>query len=45
MGQDRISRLAKEFLLDRLIRVKLLECESCLAEKATIKPFSKVSRA
>jgi len=39
VGQDRINRLAKEGLLDRLTRVKLPRCESCLAGKATMKPF------
>jgi len=45
VGQDRISRLAKEGLLDQLTRVKLPRCELCLTEKATIKPFGKASRA
>jgi len=44
MGQDRMGRLAKEGLLDRLTRVKLPRCEPCLAGKATIKPFSKAMR-
>ena len=45
VGQDRISRLAKECLRDRLTKVKLPRCESCLDGKATIKPFGKASRA
>ena len=45
VGQDRMGRLAKEGLLDRLTRVKLPRCEPCLAGKATIKPFSKPMRA
>ena len=45
VGQDRISRLAKEGLLDRLTRIKLPRCESCLAGKTTIKPFGKALRA
>jgi len=43
-SQDRMSRLAKEGLLDRLTKVKLPKCESCLAGKATAKPFGKASR-
>jgi len=35
ISQDRMNRLAKEGLLDRLTKVKLLRCESCLAGKAT----------
>ena len=45
IGQDRMSRLAKEGLLDQLAKVKLPRCESCLAGKATAKPFGKASRA
>ena len=45
IGQDRMNRLAKEGLLDRLTKVKLTKCELCLAGKATAKPFGKVSRA
>jgi len=44
IDQDRVSRLAKEGILDRLTKVKLSECESCLAGKATAKPFDKASR-
>ena len=45
IGQDRMNRAAKEGLLDRLTKVKLPRCESCLAGKATAKPFGKASRA
>ena len=45
IGQDRMSRLVKEGLLKRLTKVKLPRCESCLAGKATAKPFGKASRA
>jgi len=40
-----MSRLVKEGLLDPLTKVKLLRCESCLASKATAKPFGKAARA
>jgi len=40
-----VNRLAKEDFLDRLTKVKLPKCESCLAGKATAKPFGKASRA
>ena len=40
-----MSRLAKEGLLDQLIKVKLLRCEPCLVGKATTKPFGKASMA
>ena len=40
-----MSRLAKEGLLDQVTKVKLPRCESCLAGKATAKPFGKASRA
>jgi len=36
VGHDRMGRLAKEGLLDRLTRVKLPRCEPCLTGKATI---------
>ena len=44
VGQDRMGRLAKEGLLYRLTRAKLPRCELCLADNATIKPFSKAMR-
>jgi len=44
VGQDRLNRLAKNGILDRLTRVKWPRCESCLAGKATIKPFGKASK-
>jgi len=40
-----MNRLAKEGLLDRLTKVKLPQCESCLAGKTTAKPFGKASTA
>ena len=45
VGQDRMGRLAKKGLLDRLTRVKLPRYKPCLANKATIKLFSKAIRA
>jgi len=45
VGQDRMGRLARKGLLDRLTRVNLPRYEPCLAGKATIKPFSKAMRA
>jgi len=39
IGQDRISRLAKESLLDSLTKVKLPKYVSCLAGKAIVKLF------
>jgi len=38
-----VSRVAKEGLLGRFTKVKLPKCESCLAGKATAKPFGKAS--
>lgn len=45
IGQERMTRLAKEGLLGSLTKVKLPKCEPCLAGKATKKPFGKASRA
>jgi len=45
VGQDRMGRVTKEGLLDRLIRIKLPRCKPSLSGKATIKPFSKAMRA
>ena len=45
VGQDGISRLAKEGLLDRLSRFKFPRYDLCLAGKAIIKPFVKALRA
>jgi len=45
IGQDRMSWLAKEGLLDQFTKVKLPKYESCLAGKATAKPFGKALRA
>ena len=39
-----MSSPGKEGLLDQLTKVKLPRCESCLAGKATAKPFGKASR-
>jgi len=36
-----LSKLAKEGLLDQITKAKLPKCESCLADKATAKPFDK----
>ena len=44
IGQDRISRLAKEGLLDQLTKVELPRCELCLTGKATAKSFDRASR-
>jgi len=44
ISQDRMSRLAKEGLLDQLTKVKLPRCESHLARKAIAKLFGKASR-
>ena len=41
IGQDRMTRLAKEGLLGSLTQVRLPRCESCIASKATKKPFGK----
>ena len=45
IGQDRMTRLAREGLLGSLTQVKLPICEPCLVGKATKKPFGKASRA
>jgi len=45
VGQDRISRLAEEGLLDWLIRIKLPRHEPRLTDKAAMKAFSKATRA
>ncbi|KAK2966774.1 hypothetical protein RJ640_020617 [Escallonia rubra] len=44
IGQDRMTRLAKEGLLGPLAKVNLQTCEACLAGKACRKPFGKVVR-
>ena len=43
IGQDRMSRLANEGLLDQFTKVKSPRCEPCLAGKATAEPFGKAS--
>ncbi|KAK2987383.1 hypothetical protein RJ640_019256 [Escallonia rubra] len=44
IGQDRMTRLAREGLLGPLARVNLQICEACLAGKACMKPFGKAVR-
>ena len=44
VGQNRLNRLAKDGLLDRLTMLKLSKYESCLARKATIKNLGQASR-
>jgi transposase InsO family protein len=41
IGQDRMTRLARERLLGPLAKVNLPTCEHCLAGKSTRKPFGK----
>jgi hypothetical protein len=45
IGQDRMTRLAREGLLGPLANVNLPTCEHCLARKSTRKPFGKGIRA
>jgi len=45
VGEDRMSRLPNEGLLDQFTKVKLPRCGPCLAGKATIKSFGKALRA
>lgn len=45
IGQDRMARLARAGLLGSLAKVHLPTCESCLAGKATRKPFGTANRA
>ena len=45
IGQDRMTKLAKEGLLGSLTQVRLPRCEPCLASKATKKPCGMASRA
>ncbi|KAG5524057.1 hypothetical protein RHGRI_030902 [Rhododendron griersonianum] len=45
IGQDRMTRLARESLLGPLAKVNLPICESCMAGKAIRKPFGKAVRA
>uniref|UniRef100_A0A2N9HH17 Integrase catalytic domain-containing protein n=1 Tax=Fagus sylvatica TaxID=28930 RepID=A0A2N9HH17_FAGSY len=42
VGKDRMTRLAREGLLDPLAKVDLPICEPCLAGKACRKPFAEV---
>ncbi|KAK2994180.1 hypothetical protein RJ640_018165 [Escallonia rubra] len=43
IGQDRMTRLAREGLLGPLAKVNLQTCEACLAGKACRKPFGKAA--
>ncbi|KAL0437841.1 UNVERIFIED_CONTAM: Copia protein [Sesamum radiatum] len=45
IGQERMTRLAREGLLGSLTKVNLPTCEPCMAEKACRKPFGKAKRA
>ena len=45
IGQDRMSRLAKEGLLGNIDKVELPNCEHCLKGKMARKPFGKATRA
>ncbi|KAL0282691.1 UNVERIFIED_CONTAM: hypothetical protein Sradi_7254400 [Sesamum radiatum] len=45
IGQERITRLAREGLLGSLAKVNLPTCEPCMAGKACRKPFGKAKRA
>lgn len=45
VGQDRMSRLARDGLLGPNAKFNLPTCEPCLAGKATRKPFGKAVRA
>ena len=45
VGQERMNRLVRESLLGSLANIDLPICKSCLAGKATRKPFGKATRA
>ena len=45
IGQNRMTRLAREGLLGPLAKVELPICEHCIVEKSIRKPFWKVVRA
>ncbi|KAL0457633.1 UNVERIFIED_CONTAM: hypothetical protein Slati_0390500 [Sesamum latifolium] len=45
IGQERMTRLAREGLLRSLAKVNLPTCEPCMAGKACRKPFGKAKRA
>ncbi|KAL0309050.1 UNVERIFIED_CONTAM: Retrovirus-related Pol polyprotein from transposon TNT 1-94 [Sesamum radiatum] len=45
IGQERMTRLAREGLLGSLAKVNLPTCEPCMAGKARRKPFWKANRA
>ncbi|KAK2990744.1 hypothetical protein RJ640_003812 [Escallonia rubra] len=45
IGQDKMTRLARECLLGPLAKVNLQTCEPCLAGKACMKPLRKAVKA
>ena len=45
IGQEGMSRLAREYLLAPFARISLPTCEHCLAGKATKKPFGTATRS
>jgi len=45
IGQDRMTRLAREGLISNLAKVTLSICEHCLMGKSIKKPFGKATRA
>ncbi|KAL0329259.1 UNVERIFIED_CONTAM: hypothetical protein Sradi_4912600 [Sesamum radiatum] len=45
IGQERMTRLAREGLLGSLAKVNLPVCEPCMAGKVCRKPFGKAKRA
>jgi hypothetical protein len=44
VGQERMTRLARENLLGNLIKVSMSTCERCLKGKSIKKPFGKATR-
>ena len=45
IGQEKMTRLAREGLMGNLAKVTLSTCEHCLVGKSKRKPFGKVTRA
>ena len=45
IGQERMTRLAREGLMGNLTKVTLSTCEHCLVGKLKRKPFGKATRA
>ena len=41
IGQERMNRLVRENLLGQFTKIDMLNCEYCLADKTTRKPFGK----